>query len=158
VAGDQADALGEVAGVARRLGAAGAVDEGGLADLDVVAGLEGGFADALVVDEGAVSAADVGEGVVAAVGLAELGVAARDLGVVQTDGVAGLAAHAEAQAAQLELFPLVGAFDHEQARHDSPCLVCGTAQRHLLVYRTPTVPAGQEQGFTAPRRGELNAC
>src|SRR5262245_44221115 len=48
-AGDEADLVGE-SGAGIAVWAAGAVNERGLADDDVVAGLEGRFLDALVVD------------------------------------------------------------------------------------------------------------
>src|SRR5262249_2074087 len=110
VAGDHADAGGQVAG--RRLGPGGAVDPDWLADLDVVAGLQEDVLDRLVVDEGAVGAADVDEAVTLG-GLAELGVAAGDLGVVQPDAVAGVAADAELRVGQVELFAFIGALDDD---------------------------------------------
>src|SRR5205823_13720294 len=61
LAGDQADAVGQVAGAAGLLAGAGAVDQDALADADVVARLEEDVADGLVVDEGAVGAADVAD-------------------------------------------------------------------------------------------------
>src|SRR5262249_4814050 len=105
-------------------GAAGAVDEDALADADLVARLEDDVLDRLVVDEGAVGAADVEEAVAAAIDLTELGVPPRDFGVVQADRVAGLPAGGEDGAHQVELLALVGAFDHNQTRHDSPRLRC----------------------------------
>src|SRR5205823_11445436 len=66
LAGDQADLLGEVAG-GRHVAAAAGDDEQGLADLHLVAGLDGGFGDVFVVDEGAVGAADVAQQVALAV-------------------------------------------------------------------------------------------
>ena len=107
VPGDHADAVGQVAG-RRTVAAAEAVDQDGLADLDLVAGLEQGVLDRLAVDEGAVGAAAVVDAVAAAVqGQAELGVPAGNLGVVQADGVGGVAADAEDRPGQVELLALV---------------------------------------------------
>ena len=75
------------------VGAAGAEDEDGLADADLVAGLKQHVLGALAVDEGAVGAAHVAEAV-AFGGADELGVAARHLGVVEADFVGGVAAGA----------------------------------------------------------------
>src|SRR5262249_40613407 len=113
--GQQPDLVGEV-DRRRPVGPAGAVDQDGLADLDVVAGLEQDLLHRLGVDVGAVGAADVDQAV-ALVGEAQLGVAARDLGVVQVDGIALAAADAEGGAGQLELLPFVNAFDDDQTRH-----------------------------------------
>ena len=46
----------------------------------------------------------------------ELGVAARHLGVVQADGIAGVAADRDDALGQLELLAFVGAFDDQQSR------------------------------------------
>ena len=115
LAGDEVDLVGEGGG-RRRVGAAGAEDEDGLADANLIAGLKQHVLDALTVDESAVGAADVAEAI--AFGSAdELGVAARRLGVVEADFVGGVAAGGEAVAGQLELFAFVGALDDDQARH-----------------------------------------
>ena len=100
---------------------AGAEDEERLADLDLVAGLQGGVRDGLVVDEGAVGAADVDE-VVAAVDEAELGVPARHLGVVRRMLLPESRPTLCTGCGQLELLALVGALDDDQARHDTPFL------------------------------------
>src|SRR5262249_2773918 len=128
--GDEVDAVGEVGG-RRRFAVVGAVDEEALADLYLVAGVEEYVTDGLVVDEGAVGAAEV-EQAVAVGGAAQLGVAARDFGVGQGDAVGGAAAEVVGGVAQLELPAFVGTLGHDQARQSSPWLRLrsGGAKKH----------------------------
>ena len=49
---------------------------------------------------------------------AELGVFARDFGVVQLHGVGGAAAERDRGAIQSKASALIAALDHEQRRHD----------------------------------------
>src|SRR5947209_832618 len=98
---DHADPVGQVA-AALDLTAAGAVDEDTLPDLDMVARLQHGFLDRLVIDEGAVSAADIDD-TVAALDLAKLRMAARNLGVVHADLADRVSAHAQDRAGQVKL-------------------------------------------------------
>ena len=71
----------------------------------------------LAVDERAVGAAQVAddERVAAA---RELGVLARDFGVVQLDGVGGAAADGDGRFVEPEPRALIAALDHEQRWHD----------------------------------------
>ena len=92
------------------------VDENGLADLDVVAGLKENVANRLVVDERAVGAAEVANAV-AVGGADELGVATRHLGVGQADRAGGVAAGGRGVGAERELSPLVGPLDDDQSWH-----------------------------------------
>ena len=70
----------------------------------------------LPFEEGAVGAVQVRQQI-RAVGPLELGMLARDFGVVELDGVGRLASEAELLAFQLEAAPLIVAADHEQRRH-----------------------------------------
>src|SRR5207244_11777126 len=88
----------------RAFSAAGTENEDGLSDLELVAGLEDGVMDRLAVDVDAVGAIAVEEPIAGAVEAeAELGVAARDFGLVAPACVAGVAADPHHRAGQLEL-------------------------------------------------------
>ena len=113
---DHADLAGQVVDGLGGVGPAGTEDEHRLADDDLIAGLQRGLLDLLVVDEGAVGAADVDEHIVA-VGQAKLGMAARHLGVVQANLVGRVPADADDRLGQLELLAFVGALDDEHTRH-----------------------------------------
>src|SRR5262249_43827212 len=96
--------------------------------------------DGLVVDEGAVGAADVADVVAAAVAglLVEFGVAGRDLGGVEAGGVGGGAGDAQGGGGQPGLLAPVGALDDDQlqplaAFHGPPRAAAG---------RPPPQPAG----------------
>ena len=108
---DHADPVGEVA-FARCASAAGTENQDALPDLDVVAGLENGLFDRQVVDEAAVGAADVHQPI-AALHPTDLSVPARDFGVVEADGLAGVAADADYGTGQLDLLALVRTFDDD---------------------------------------------
>src|SRR5207302_5207166 len=117
--GDHADAVGERApgllpnGVRRSVvAAAGAVDEDGLSNLQLVAGLENGVVDRPTIDVDAVGAIAVEDAVTTAVETEpQFRVPAGNFGVVQADGVARIAADSERRPGQLELPAFVGAFD-----------------------------------------------
>ena len=82
-AGDHADAVGQVAGVCARRVAAGAEDEDGLADLNVVAGLEQRRRVICRLLTKVPLALPTSRRRKPVVGGMDLGMAARDLGVVQ---------------------------------------------------------------------------
>src|SRR5205823_13304260 len=89
------------------------------------------FLHALIVDIRAVGAAFVEKGV-AAVGLAKLGVPARDFGVVQADAIGAVATERHGDVAQLELLALIGAFDHEQSGHGTPARMRRMCKRYRV--------------------------
>src|SRR5262249_5205931 len=112
---DEIDLLGKIAG--SRTGAAAAADnQDRLADLDLIAGRERNLGDGLIVDEGAVGAADVAQEIAFSVSVLDnqLGMAAGDFGIVEADAVNGIPAYADRGAGQLELLALVGTLDDDQ--------------------------------------------
>ena len=113
---DHADLLGQVVAGLGAVGPAAGVDKRGLADEDLIAGVQVGLRDLHVVDEGAVGAADVHEHEPGP-HLAKLGMPARHLGVMQTDAAGGVSADGQHRLGQIELLALVGPLDDEQTRH-----------------------------------------
>ena len=93
------------------------VEQQRAAELQLVAAGELVFFDLLAVDERAVGAVQVADEILFAAA-AELGVLARDFGVVQLHGVGGAAAERDRGAIQPEASALIAALDHEQRRHD----------------------------------------
>src|SRR5439155_20634673 len=108
----------------------------GLPDLELIARLEDGVADRPAIDVDAVGTVAIDEPVASAVEAeAEFGVPAGDFGGVQSDRVSGVAADTERRPGQLELPALVGAFDHEQTRHDGPLTADGRLPPYNLNRR-----------------------
>ena len=111
---DDVDLVGQVLDAA--FGDAG-VEQQRAAELQLVAAGQLVLLDLLAVDERAVGAAEVAddERVAAA---AELGVLARDFGVVQLHGVRRAAAERDGRAVEPEARALIAALNHEQRWHD----------------------------------------
>ncbi len=112
----EADAVSEIAGRGR-LTTIERVDENRLADLNVVAWLEQDVADGLVVDEGAVGAADVAEAE-AVRGADEFRVLPRGFGIGEADLAGRIAAGRKYVGGERELSALIGPLDDDQAWHE----------------------------------------
>ena len=112
----------------RRLAVALVKEQDGLAELDPVAGAEGGLVDGLAVDERPVGRAQV-EDAIPPLFEPELGVAAGNLGIVEPNGVRVVPAQGHGTGCELEPLSLVGPLDHEQGGHEvfSPRLGCDVA-------------------------------
>src|SRR5262245_7476048 len=112
---DQANLLCQLARRGR-LASTAAEDKDALPDLNMIARLERRLTYLLVVEKRAVGTADVAE-IERAIprGAKEhLGVASRDLGVRQANGIASIAANADHGGVQLKLLALIGALDDDQ--------------------------------------------
>ena len=90
-----------------------------MADEDVIAGVQHRLVDFLVVDKRAVGTAHVDEFVVA-VFLTNLGVPPGNLGVVKAHLIGAVSPDREHRLGQVDLLAFVSAFDHDQARHETP--------------------------------------
>ena len=133
---DDIDLLGQLADVRCRIVAAGAVDEHRLPDREMIARGERRLVDSVIVDKGAVDAADVDD--FEAVGrAANLGVPARHFRVMQANGVRRVAADRGVRLGQIELLAFIGAFDHEQARHRSQGTRRVPARRAITERQVP---------------------
>ena len=108
-AGPMLTTVGQV--LLRLLGRAG-VEHQRAAELELVAAAEPMVADPLAVDERAVAAAQVRDGVIV-LDAADFGVVAGDLGVVDLDGVRRVPPQADGRLGQLEAASLIGAADDE---------------------------------------------
>lgn len=119
-AGDQADAPSQIAdgrGAARF----DAVNKQSLADADMIAHLEDGALNALVVDKGAIGAAQI-VNLEAPLDGAEFGMAARNFGIVQANPIRGIATDADDCIAEFEVPAFVVPLQNEQSSHASPDL------------------------------------
>ena len=115
------------------------VEEQRAAELDLVAAGELVLFDLLAVDERAVRAFEVADEILFAAA-AELGVLARNFGVVQLHGVGRAAAECDRGAIQPEAGALIAALDHEQRRHDE------------ILVRRPTMRWGRRPFFEEVNR------
>ena len=119
--GDHADAVGQIAGRGAIAGSQ-RINQDGLADLDLIAGMEQGVLDGRAVDEDAVGAAAVMDAITAAVeSEAEFGVPAGNFGIVEMNGVRRIPADAEDGARQSELSAFVNSLnDHRRGTPRPP--------------------------------------
>ena len=106
-----------------------------LAELDPIAGVQGGLVDGLAVDERAVRRAQIDDPIPVPVE-PELGVAAGNLGVVEPYGVRAVPAQGHGTGHELEPLTLVGPLDDEQGGHEaiSPRLGFGRREGITIAF------------------------
>ena len=114
--------MGQLAGVGGGVGLAGAEDEHGLPDGDLIAGGQRDIVNALAVDKRTIGAAEVGDK--ETVGAApHLGMPARDLGVMETNAVRRIPPDREDRFGDFKLLAFVSAFDDQEPGHAEVLLV-----------------------------------